>query len=68
MDIETVKEKVVDECALLGSGLPYDPGSIHCEDWESLADELADYARHIQACCARIAGYAGYARRRANEE
>lgn len=68
MDIETVKERVASECMLLGGGLPFDPDSIHCEDWGSLADELVDYARHIACCCARIAGYAGYARRRANEE
>jgi len=67
MDIQIVKNRIADECMLLGGGLPYDPDAIHCEDWECLADELAAYARHIQTCCARIAGYAGYARRRANE-
>ncbi len=68
MDIQAVKDQVVNECTLLGGGLPYDPLSIRCEDWESLADRLADYARHIQVCCARIAGYAGYARREANKQ
>lgn len=67
MEIETVKKRVADECQLLGGGLPFGEESINCDDWESLADELADIARHIQSCCARIAGYAGYARRRANE-
>lgn len=75
MEIEAVKVQVVHECTLLGGGLPYDPDSIRvigdpstlAADWDSLADTLADYARHIQSCCARISGYAGYARRRANE-
>jgi hypothetical protein len=68
MKIEMVKDRVADACMLLGGGLPYDPDSIHCDDWESLADYLADVARHIQSCCARIAGYAGYAQREANRE
>jgi len=67
MDIETIKMKVVSECELLGGGIPYDPDFIHCDDWDSLASEIAAIARHIQLSCARIAGYAGYARRRANE-
>ena len=66
MKIDTVKDRVIDACTDLGGGLPYDPGSMLSEDWESLADELAMYAQHIQRCCARIAGYAGYARREAN--
>ncbi len=67
MEIDAVKDRVAAVCELLGGGLPYESSSIMAIDWATLADELADYARHIQVCCAKIAGYAGYAKRRANE-
>lgn len=69
MDIEEVKACVAENvCSLLGGGLPFDRLQIHAEDWDSLADELAEIARHASIGACRIAGYAGYARRRANKE
>ncbi len=68
MDIQEVKRRVAEHvCQLLGGGLPFDRDQIHAEDWDSLADELAEIARHASIGACRIAGYAGYARRRANE-
>ena len=66
MEIVDVKRKVAEDvCSLLAGGLPYDEDQIHAEDWDSLADELAEIARHAAVGASRIAGYAGYARLRA---
>ena len=68
MEIESLKDRVVEACQMIGGGLPYDAESIEADDWDSLADYLADVARHVCVGGNRMAGYAGYARRRANED
>lgn len=68
MDIDEVKDKVSNICQSLGGGLPYCPESIEAEDWDALATELADIARHACTEANRIASYAGIARRKANRE
>lgn len=68
MEIEEVKDKACRQMELLCGGMSVDPLDFEMEDWQSLADALCEYARHAVVCGSRVAGYAGYAQRRANEE
>jgi len=68
MEIEEIKEKACDVMELLCGGMSVDELEIEAQDWQTLADELSSYARHAAVNATRVAGYAGYAQRRANEE
>ena len=67
MDIEECKRKAANVGELLSGGMVVDADTLP-DDWDALADILADYARHAASCASRLAAYAGIARREANRK
>lgn len=67
MEIEEVKEMVVDITSDLGCALPYEITHIEAEDWDGLAYELRELASLVCYMGNRIAGYAGYVAREATK-
>lgn len=63
-----LKEKVVSICQELAGGLPYESNQIQGNNWQEIANELADLARLIASNGSSIAAYASIAQRRANKE
>ena len=66
MEIEDYKSKVVDICTNLGTCFPYEDDQIEADDWQALADELAELARLTAVAGNRLASYAGHASKRAS--
>ena len=67
MDIADVKVHVTQEVESLCEGALDAEDSLP-EDWDALANALADMSRHIANQMCRIAGWAGYTRVMANKE
>lgn len=68
LTLDEYKDKVVEICEQLGSGLPYEPEDVKAEDWQELAGGLADLARFVGGMANRLASYAGNASKRAVSE
>lgn len=66
--MDLIKQKVSRECEALAGGFPYEAAQVEGETWQELADHLKVLAGNMAWSANRIAGFAGYAQRKANEE
>ena len=64
MTAEEAKSKVVEIATCLGEGLAYDEDDFP-DDWDDLAREFGEMARHCMLNGCRIASYAGIAAKKA---
>lgn len=64
MTIEEIQSKVVKIATKIGEGLAYDENQLP-DDWDDLAREIGEEARHCMLNGCRLASYAGIAAKKA---